>query len=312
MGTELTAGQKAWSEPFQLTSKLSMRPVDVKRLLGIEHVELNEALLFLNKCKQYGADPYMGDMHMIKYSASSKASIITGVGFFQKKAAVNPRFEGYGKTEWLTDKDGKIQWVDFWVPKIHGKYPLACRASCYIKGFKEVQNFVVNWDENVKKKDEYVDRQKTGKKIINATWDGMPSRMLEKDAIVALLRQVLPNDLGGLYIAEEITGDVMPASTVAPASVKLADQIPKETPAADPKVIHTEGATYKTKDVLAEVEAIESPESGAFNEVGGPNQPFTVEEDQIKIEQQANEGQESEPETEEEMQARLLEEEIPF
>lgn len=210
MGTELTATQKAWNESFKLTPTLSMRPIDVKRLLNLEHVSINEALLFLNKCKQYGADPFMNDMHMIKYSANATAAIVTGVGFFQKKAAANPRFEGYGKTEWLTDKNGSPEWVDYWIPKIHGKYPLACRASCYIKGYKEPQSFVVNWDENVKTKDEWVNNQKTGKKTVNSTWDGMPSRMLEKDAIVGLLRQVLPSDLGGLYISEEITGDEAP------------------------------------------------------------------------------------------------------
>jgi phage recombination protein Bet len=180
-----------------------MRPIDVKRLLNLEHVEINEAVLFLNKCKQYGADPFMNDMYMIKYSASATAAIVTGVGFFQKKAAANPRFKGYGKTLWLT-KEGK--WVDCWVPSLHGKNPMACQASCFIEGYEEKQTFTCNWEENSKNTN---------------PWKTMASRMLEKDAIVGLLRACLPQDLGGLYISEEITGEEAPEATVAPASVKL-------------------------------------------------------------------------------------------
>ena len=245
MENKLSAEAQAWAVPFKLKEGLSMRPIDVKRLLNLQHVTINECHLFLNKCKQYGADPFMNDMHMIKYSEKATAAIVTGVGFFQKKAAANPRFEGYGKTEWLAKGEGKTvlgtekghYWTDFWVPSIHGKYPLACRASCYIKGYKEAQTFVVNWDENVKTKDEWVNKQKTGKKTVNSTWDGMPSRMLEKDAIVGLLRQVLPSDLGGLYISEEITGDEAPeVKTETFTTPEIIEPEPEPEPTTELKI----------------------------------------------------------------------------
>lgn len=203
MSNQLTPAQKAWTQTFQLSEKLTMRPIDVKRLLNLEHVEVNEAVLFLKKCQQYGADPFMNDMYMIKYSANATAAIVTGVGFFQKKAAANPRFRGYGKTLWLS-KDGK--WVDCWIPSLHGQNPMACQASCYIDGYEEKQTFAVNWEENHKN---------------TSIWKSMPSRMLEKNAVVGLLRACLPADLGGLYINEEITGEEAPQATVAPATVKL-------------------------------------------------------------------------------------------
>ena len=269
MAEQLTTTQKAWAQPFQLKEGLSMRAIDVKRLLNLEHVTLNECHLFLNKCKQYRADPFMNDMHMVKYSPTKSASIITGVGFFQKKAAANSRFEGYAPTLWLSDFRAQKppEWVDFWVPAMHGKYPLACRARCYIKGYKEVQVFTVNWDENFKTKDIWENGKKTGEKKINSTWDGMPSRMLEKDAVVGLLRSCLPEDLAGLYISEEITGDELPVGTVAPASVKL--DVPDVT----------EVAPANTHSHPAEVSATSKPPEEELNKAEpNPTQTEIVEE----------------------------------
>ncbi len=263
--TQLTATQKAWTQKFQLTEKLSLRPIDVKRLLGIEHVEVNEAILFLNKCKQYGADPFMNDMHLIKYSKTASPTIVTGVGLFQKKAVENPNFEGYGPTMWL---DKNMKWVDCWIPSIHGKNPLACKASCYMKGWREAQTFVVNWEENHKSTN---------------PWKSMPSRMLEKNALVGLLRSVLPSQVGGLYISEEINGEEMPEATVAPATTKLASPEKRETLNENLRVETPEkvfiplddnrpdtskrevivGSREKSKSVVAN---IESAESNAFDE----------------------------------------------
>ena len=193
MSTELTATQKAWIQPFVISDKLTMRPIDVKRLLNLEHVSINETVLFLNKCKQYGADPFLNDLHMIKYSAKATAAIVTGVGFFQKRAAANPNFQGYVPTVWLTKE---MEWVDVWIPSVHGKNPLACKVGCRMKGWPDVQTFVVNWEENFKNSN---------------PWKTMGSRMLEKNGIVGLLRSVLPSELGGLYISEEINGEEIPA-----------------------------------------------------------------------------------------------------
>jgi phage recombination protein Bet len=201
MGQMTEAERQAWQRPFQLANSVSMTPVQVKKLLNAEHASVEECMLFLNKCKQYGADPFMNDMYLIKYAKKDKAAFVTSVGFFEKKANANPRFAGFCRTEWLSNANGKLQWVDFWVSSIHGKNPVACRASCWIKGYKEPQTFVVNWEENSKNSN---------------TWRSMPSRMLEKVARVGLLRSVLPEDVAGLYLSEEINGEEMPAPTVQP------------------------------------------------------------------------------------------------
>ena len=213
--------KKAWAQDYQIElfggKSINLKPADIPRLLRCENASIQECVLFLKQCQQYGADPFMRDMYIIKYG-SKPASNVTGVGFFQKKAQQNPNFEGFTPTEWLSGQIGK--WVQCWIPSLHGKHPLGCRVSCHVKGYREKQTFTVNWEEN--------------KKETN-TWKGMPSRMLEKVAMVGLLRQTFPADFSGLYIQEEIDGNSDKVdSTVAPASMVYEEELAASALLAEP------------------------------------------------------------------------------
>ena len=175
-----------WEQEFTIempgAKNLTLKLATVQKLFKTKSTTtIEECALFAMKCQQYGADPFMQDLHLIKYSDKEAATIVTGVGFFQKRAFQNPRFEGYGRTFWLSKQKG---WVDCWVPSLHGRYPMACRASCHVKGYRELQEFTINWEENCKMVPEWVDGQRTNKKVVGKTWDGMPSRMMEKVAMV--------------------------------------------------------------------------------------------------------------------------------
>ena len=285
------ATQKAWAQDFSIATfngkSITMKPADIPRLLKCEKATIAECVLFLRQCQQYGADPFMRDMYIIKYG-NKDAAIVTGVGFFQKKAQCNPKFEGFCSTEWLSAKAKK--WVQCWIPSLHGATPLGCRVSCHVKGYREKQTFTVNWEEN--KKDTNV-------------WRSMPSRMIEKVAMVGLLRQTFPADFAGLYIQEEIDGNIDTGTpTVQPASrafqeppvnenLRVTDSQNKETPADEPILI-VEDAVIETpeKEIIQEPvntpsgEKVDYPsyentpdDPGLFG--NGNNEVQKVEEDEI-------------------------------
>lgn len=187
---------QAWKQEYKIDifngAQISLKPADIPRYLKCEKASVEECILFIKTAQRYKADVWMRDMYLIKYG-TKPASIVTGVGFFQKKAQNNPKFEGFTATEWLS-KNTKA-WVTCWIPSIHGATPLGCRVSCHVKGYREKQTFTVNWEEN--KKDTPI-------------WRSMPSRMIEKVAMVGLLRQTFPADFAGLYIQEEIDGHSTP------------------------------------------------------------------------------------------------------
>lgn len=230
-----------WSTPYQIDlfggKSISLKPADVKRLLNCEKASITEIVLFLKQCQQYGADPFMRDMYIIKYG-SKAASTVTGVGFFQKKAQNNPRFEGFLPTEFLSLKAKK--WVQCWIPSIHGNNPLGCRVSCHVKGYREKQSFTVNWEEN--KKDTPI-------------WRSMPSRMLEKVAMVGLLRQTFPADFSGLYIQEEIDGNSTP-----PEPAEEANYFQDENNKISEDLRVTEGENSFGKTITPEVVQETTPE----------------------------------------------------
>ena len=78
----------------------------------------------------------------------------------------------------------------------------------------------------------------------------MASRMLEKDAIVGLLRAVLPEDVGGLYISEEITGEVMPEAKPDVKKLEMDHSTDMANYYKDPK--------YQIDDKLKVTEGVDS------------------------------------------------------
>lgn len=68
------------------------------------------------------------------------------------------------------------------------------------------------WTEFAPMKDEWVNGDRTGRKILNDTWKNMPRLMLVKCAEAQALRRGWPEDIGGLYTEDEIARTVIDAT----------------------------------------------------------------------------------------------------
>ena len=59
------------------------------------HANDKECLLFIELCKSLGADPWMKDVHFIKYSQSAQPQFVIGIGFYLKAAQSHPKYRGH-------------------------------------------------------------------------------------------------------------------------------------------------------------------------------------------------------------------------
>lgn len=198
MSNKDEATDNKWLKSFEICpvgtgEKMVITPDNINKMINAK-ATLAECYIYLNMCKSYGANPFLKDLHLVKYSENDPAAFVAGIGFFEKKAQLNPKFKGYKPTRWMNDKG---DYLECFIPnKIgFGIYPLACIVSCYVEGYEEVQIQPVTWDE-------CYGRKKDGK--INSTWKKQPSTMLEKVAKVRLLRKLFSAELGGLYSEDEI------------------------------------------------------------------------------------------------------------
>lgn len=143
-----------------------------------------ETMMFIALCKYRGLNPFLREAYLIKYSDSSPASMVVGKEAFAKRAAKNPKYRGH--TTGISE-DGKVAW-----------------AEVYMEGYTVPVRCEVDYDEYVGTKDEWVNGQNTGRKIVNSMWASKPKTMLKKVALCQAWREAMPEDFGGMYGAEEI------------------------------------------------------------------------------------------------------------
>lgn len=143
-----------------------------------------ETMMFIALCKYRGLNPFLREAYLIKYSDNSPASMVVGKEAFLKRAQSNPKYKGHrtGTTE-----DGSMAW-----------------AEVYVDGYAVPIRCEVDYIEYVGTKDEWVNGQATGKKIVNSMWASKPKTMLRKVALCQALREAFSEDFGGMYGAEEI------------------------------------------------------------------------------------------------------------
>lgn len=178
--------------------------------------------LFMMQANRRRLDPFKKQIHAVYiWDSSRQAEIltpITGIDGFRSIAqrAEKPLYAGSGETRLEYKKEGD-------------KFPFKAATDVYaynpITGAREViATGVAIWDEYVKMVDEkademkdgkpvvrknrsgeeYVKKVKTGKKVPNSTWEHMPTVMLSKCSEALALRKGWPDDLGGMYVAEEV------------------------------------------------------------------------------------------------------------
>lgn len=185
------------------------------------------ALLFA-RCKQVGADPMGRLLYIVNRRSKKRDSseyvdnwrIESTIDFFRSAAEDTGEYDGQAESEWCGDD---AAWVDVWLRK---EPPTASRAKVYRKGRSHNPWVVARFED-----------YKQG----GPTWEKMAPLMIAKCAEALAFRKAFPQQLNGIYVAEEMQ-QANDARTVYPASapngatdtvaLPSADQTPEDPEAA--------------------------------------------------------------------------------
>lgn len=219
------------------TVKLS--PAMVKNYLvnGNGQVTDQEVMMFISLCKFQKLNPFLREAYLIKYG-NQPATIVTGKEAFMKRAMRNPNYAGYeagvvivnAETGQMEERVGTIV--------LDGETLVGGWALVHINGWVTPLKVTVNFGEYC--------LMKEGKPASN--WAIKPATMIRKVALVQALREAFPEDLGGLYTAEEHGEAEMPPIDITP-DVVIEEAAPEESPAPE-KPVKAEKAEDSVKAAL--------------------------------------------------------------
>jgi phage recombination protein Bet len=155
-----------------------------------------EFKLFVQVCNRTGLDPFARQIYSVKRYDSKAGketmSLQVSIDGFRLVAQRSGEYAGQTPVYWC-GSDGV--WKDVWISK---EYPYAAKVGVYRKGFTEALWAVAKFDSYVQT------YKKDGKYITSHMWEKMPEVMIAKVAESLALRRAFPQELSGLYTAEEM------------------------------------------------------------------------------------------------------------
>lgn len=151
-----------------------------------------EAYVFNSWCAHNGLDPWRREAYLVKYG-SSPAQMLTAKDAFTKRAESNPRYQGskagvvvINRNNELENRVGELV--------LDGEELVGGWADVFVKDYVTPISATVSFRERCQYKD--------GKP--QAKWATSPGLMIRKCALVAALREAFPNDVGGMYVPDEM------------------------------------------------------------------------------------------------------------
>lgn len=211
--------------------------VAVLRQLGVDRANDGDLSVFFHQCVRTGLDPFAKQIYMVgrwdSRANTNRYTIQTGIDGYRLIADRTGQYAGSDES-WV-EKDGRP-------------------TSSTVTVHKVVNGVVCNFTATAHW-DEYVQTGKEGKPM--GLWAKMPHRMLAKCAEALALRKAFPQDLSGLYTAEEMSqADNVPAPAQSPASAVLRPAMPAApAPAKELKIEPTNIVDITTAPSVEERES---------------------------------------------------------
>lgn len=176
----------------------------IKRYLvsgDADKVTDQEVLLFAKLCQYQGLNPFLREAYLVKYG-NSPAQAITSKAALEKRAARCKDYRGFEAGIIIRRPDGTIeqrpgtfyaedeQLVGGWAKVYVDGYVVPVEATATMREYN------------------------TGK----ALWASKPATMIRKVAKVCALREAFPDDMQGMYAAEEMGDAPEPPAVEIPAA----------------------------------------------------------------------------------------------
>lgn len=151
-----------------------------------------EAYVFNAWCAHNGLDPWRREAYLVKYG-NSPAQMLTAKDAFTKRAEANPRYQGQKAGVVVINRNGELE-NRVGEIVLDGETLVGGWADVYVKDYVTPISATVSFRERCQYKD--------GKP--QAKWATSPGLMIRKCALVAAMREAFPNDVGGMYVPDEM------------------------------------------------------------------------------------------------------------
>lgn len=198
--------------------QMNREQIDLLKTTICKDATDDEFGLFLQVCKSKGLDPFTRQIHAVKRwnpaTQKKEMAIQIGIDGFRLQAERSGKYLGQDGPYWCGE-DGV--WTDVWLKQ---GPPAACKVGIHREGFAAPLYRVCMYSEFVQTKDGGMP---------NAMWHKMPASQLAKCTEAVACRAAFPQELSGLYAAEELPEETTTAAPPKAIAVIEAEPRPWKT-----------------------------------------------------------------------------------